>query len=174
MKLEGKDVWASVTRKAFSSLLGAICGAGLSYLLLWLNKDFFVLVVFVLLCLALLLIVYTRYVASSSVNRSLRAGFLPYLARDTFKALFNTLLFSTAAFKLTLSIYASNSTVDDSFYKALPEHIQNQISFNSPWQQGLWAVSITFVLYMLFNVVMNFINADSEKKAKEMRDAQTT
>lgn len=71
-----------------------------------------------------------------------------------------------------MSIYASKSTASAPFYEALPKAIQDQINFDQPSHQLLWTLLITFALYMLFNIVLNFINTDSEKKAKDVLDAK--
>ncbi|TWR91237.1 hypothetical protein [Pseudomonas saxonica] len=168
MTLEGKDVWLSVARKTLSSLIGAICGAALSYLLLWMNKDLLTLGLFALGCLIFLLITFLVYILKGPKKRALSSQFCPYLLRDIFKSLFNTLLFATAVFKVTLCIYASKSTASTPFYEALPKAIQDQINFDQPSHQLLGTLLITFSLYLLFNLVLNFINTDSEKKAKEL------
>ena len=167
MKIEGADVWWSVLKKTASSMVGAVFGAVLTYLLVWENRDWLQLFFYILIGLGLLLIVFTGYIFKKPVNRTLSANYSRYFVRDTFKSLFNTLLFAASLFKLALCVYAYKSTESDSFYEALPAAFQNQINFNSPISDGFLTVLIASALYMIFNMAMNYITADSEKKAKD-------
>ena len=166
---EDAGTWWSVVKKTGSSLLGAMCGAVLTYFLVWENRDLLVLSVAILFALALLLVGYTVYLFKKPADRTASADFFRYCVRDALKTLFNTILFATATFKLGLCIYAYKSTADDSFYPTLDEAIQRQISFYNPLEQGLWTVLFASVIYLLFNSIVNYITADSEKKAKELK-----
>ena len=167
MKIEGTDVWWSVLKKTASSLAGAILGAVLTYFLVWENRDWLLLSFFILIGLGVLLILFTCYIFKKPVDRSVSANYSRYFARDAFKSLFNTLLFAASLFKLALCVYAYKSTQNDSFYEALPAAFQNQISFNSPLMDGFLTVLIASVIYLMFNAAINYITADSEKKAKD-------
>ncbi len=172
MKIEGTDIWLSVLKKTASSLLGAVFGAVLTYFMVWENRDWLLLSFFILIGLGLLLIVFTGYIFKKTVDRTISANYSRYFVRDAFKSLFNTLLFAASLFKLALCIYAYKSTDNDYFYYALSESFQDQISLNSPLQDGFLTVLIASAIYMIFNMTINYITADSEKKAKDALEAK--
>ena len=93
-KFEGADIWWSVLKKTASSLVGAVFGAVLTYFLVWENRDLLLLSFVLLICLGVLLIVFTRYIFKKPVGRTVSANYSRYFVRDVFKSLFNTLLFA--------------------------------------------------------------------------------
>ncbi|MFK7605056.1 MULTISPECIES: hypothetical protein [unclassified Pseudomonas] len=171
-KIEGTDIWWSVLKKTASSLIGAVFGAVLTYFLVWENRDMLVLSFFILIGLGGLLILFTCYIFKKPVDRTISANYSRYFVRDVFKSLFNTLLFAASLFKLALCVYAYKSTDNESFYLALPTAFQNQISVNSPMLDGFLTVLIASAIYMAFNMTINYITADSEKKAKDALEAK--